>query len=217
LTFKITHIYGILTGVALVLAIKTIANRELSPDTPASKPGSFTTKELPAPSVIESAVKLHEIPTHAPAPNSKISFSTQSIPPDKGGSEQFHKQILMGTSKIVPKDLQKPVQEAYRKREAAFKNEELARSEIQNMATCVFQFRRIIAPMMPREVERQMSLKDKERVAQIPTLGQAQCIATARALAEKFPTLKQEFENNVLKKASSSAIEMERISKSASN
>jgi hypothetical protein len=217
LKFKVSHFYGILTGIALVLAIKSIPNRVQSPDRPASTPESFTAKELTVPNVIESAPKLREAPALVPALDSNISFPTQAIHADKKDFELFRKQILMGTNKSIPKEVQTAAQEAARKKEAAFKNEELARTEIQNMAYCVSKFRRAVAPIIPSNVERQMSDKDKERVAQLPTLVQANCIALARALAEKFPTLQSEFENNVLKKATSSAIEMERKTGSASN
>lgn len=90
------------------------------------------------------------------------------------------------------------------KLEAAFKNESLARKEMNDLAACVTHDMRDI----DNQILKQVPPHARDHIRPLGTMLQAQCLTTGRKLVEKFPQLRETFQNNVLSKARPEAVQL---------
>jgi len=90
------------------------------------------------------------------------------------------------------------------KLEAALKDESLARKEMNDLAACVTNDMRDI----DNQILKQVPPYARDRVRSLGTMLQAQCLTTGRKLVEKFPRLRETFQNNVLSKARPEAVQL---------
>lgn len=121
--------------------------------------------------------------------------------------ENLRKTIKGGPEgQKMPKEAIEHMENSMRRLQNAFSSESAARDELRDLRICIEHTNRMGPLSLPPETQAEF----KEQLPHLPTQMQAGCLLTGMALAQKFPSLRKELDNQILSRAKPEAIALAR-------
>ncbi len=204
---KTNDMNGIVIGGAIFVSVALFSMYFLKQKIGEGSTGETQVSQNPEAAIVETATpvnKLPIMPPQIPKMNAGV-FRPQKRHSDFG---QFRMQILTGADEVLPKQALDAMRLAVERQKAAFESETAAREALSDLEACVSQSGRVTPPALPAEMQRQLPKEMKKQLDDLPLLAQAECIKTARQLADKFPSIRQTVEIKVVAKADRKALKM---------
>lgn len=193
----------LLIGLLILVGLLAVAKKELFPQEP--EVVSFA-EQQPAQAPTEPPVQQTEIP-----PTKQEQITPPIAPPEPSRLElsKVDPQLMGkffekgGDRSLLPKDMSESFKEFEKRRAATFASKEAAQAQMKDLETCVSQalpdYRSAVASA-PEEM--------KAQVGKIGDMVHAECVKWGRQLVDRYPSLRGEFENLILKKASTNVLKI---------